>query len=138
MEACAQTFYRSTQQERFAAIHWKQGLQPTPRVTITVPEKTETSPAGPPAESPQLPKVADTVAAMEPPVRAESTPMRAWRVRAIWGLISISLLPGLVVAVAPAFWRALPSWAHWTAYAFSGVLIVAVVGLIVTDDGARE
>lgn len=133
-------FYRSIQ-ERVVAIHWKQGPQPTPRVTITVPENTEPSPAGPPpepAEPPKLPKVSDTVAPTEAPTGAEPTRMRASLVRAIWALIVISLLPGIVAGLMPAFWGALPWWAHWTAYAFSGVLILTVVGLIVTHDGARE
>jgi len=123
------------------AIHWQQGQQPIPRVTSTVPANTEAAPAEPPpgrAEPAKLSNVSDTPAPSEAPAGAEPTPMRAARVRAIWGLIAISLLPGIVAALAPALWHALPSWAHWTTYGFCGVLILTIVWLIVTHDAARE
>jgi hypothetical protein len=123
------------------AIHSQQGPQPTTRVTITVPENTQSGPSGPPpepAEPSALPTVPDTVAPTDPPAVAESTPMRSSRVRAIWGLIALGLLPGFLAGLAPTFWRGLPYWAHWTAYAFSGVLILAVVGLIMSQGSARE
>jgi hypothetical protein len=124
------------------AIHSQQGPQPTSRINIRVPENTEPGPDGPPPE-PVIPsellEVPDTVAPTDAPKGAESAPMRVSRVRAIWGLMVVGLLPGLVAGLAPAFWRALPTWAHWTAYTFSGVVILAVVGLVVTHGGeARE
>ena len=124
------------------AIHRNQGPEPTPQVTITVPASTNPNPTGPPPGSaglPVLPKGRDGVVPREEvPGDAEYPPMRVSRLRAIWGLIVMSLLPGIVAVLAPTFWHGLPAQAHWAAYAFSGVLILAVVGLIVAPDGARK
>lgn len=122
------------------SIHSQQGPRPTPRVTIAVPQTPQPEAADLKSEPAQPPKLADVSPHVEPteaPRAREATPMRTSRVRAIWGLTLFSLMPGVAVGVAPTFWHGLPSWAHWTAYGFSGILISAIVGLIVKDDGAR-
>jgi hypothetical protein len=126
------------------AIHSQQGKQPTPRVAIILPEGADPHAAEPPAEAseaseaPEAPQVPAAAERSEATVQAEPTPARGSRVRAIWGLLTLSLLPGLVATIAPGFWRALPSWGHWVAYGFSGVLILVAVGLIVTHEEGRE
>lgn len=123
-------------------IHGKQNPEPALRVTIIVPASTDPRPTGSPpeaADSPVLPIGRDAVAPREEvPRGAEYTPMRVSRLRTIWGLIVMSLVPGIVAALAPEVWHSLPAQAHWAAYALSGGLILTVVGLIVTHDGARK
>ncbi|HZM28367.1 MAG TPA: hypothetical protein VFB89_13555 [Gemmatimonadales bacterium] len=122
------------------AIHSQQGPKPTPGVAITIPESSKVSPdsptsADPPELSNQRPAAAEPVV---PPDASESKPPRSSRAKAIWGLAVTSLSPGIVVGVAPAFWHGLPTWAQWSAYAVSGVLMLLVVGLIVTPRRATE
>jgi len=122
------------------AIHAQQGSKPTPRVEITVPESSKVSPDSPPASA-DPPELSNQPAAVEPivlPDGSESKPTRSSRARAIWGLAAISMSPGIVVGVAPAFWQGLPTWAQWSAYAFSGVLMLLVVGLILAPSRAPE
>ena len=119
------------------SIHSQPGPRPTPRVLITVPQNAEPRAAEPesaPTEPPTIGEAPKTVEPMKAPRVSESTPMRASRVRAIWGMTLFSLVPGAVVAVAPDFWHGLPSWGHYTAYTFSGILILVLVGLIVKPD----
>ena len=119
------------------SIHSQPGPRPTPRVLITVPQNAEPRGAEPESEPTEPPKIAEapkTVEPMKAPRVSESTPMRASRVRAIWGMTLFSLMPGAVVAVAQDFWHGLPSWGHYTAYTFSGILILVLVGLIVKRD----
>src|SRR5262249_35042893 len=121
-------------------IHSQQGPRPTPRVEITIPESSKVSPDSPgSADSPELsnqqPAAAEPIV---PPDASESKPTRSSRAKAIWGLDAISLSPGIVVGVAPAFWHGLPTWAQWSAYAVSGVLMLLVVGLILTPHRATE
>jgi len=119
------------------SIHSQPGPRPTPRVLITVPQNAEPRAAEPesaPTEPPTIGEAPKTVEPMKAPRVSGSTPMRASRVRAIWGMTLFSLMPGAVVAVAPDFWRGLPSWGHYTAYTFSGILILVLVGLIVKPD----
>jgi hypothetical protein len=104
---------------------------------ITVPQNAEPRAAEPesaPTEPPKIGEAPKTVEPMKAPRVSGSTPMRASRVRAIWGMTLFSLVPGAVVAVAPDFWHGLPSWGHYTAYTFSGILILVLVGLIVKPD----
>jgi hypothetical protein len=125
------------------AIHSQQGKQPTPRAAIILPEDVDPRAAGPPAEASaaseasEPPQVPETAERSEATAQAEPTPRRKSRVSAIWGLLTLSLLPGLVASITPGFWRALPSWGHWAAYGFSGALILVALGLIVTHDDGR-
>ena len=118
------------------AIHRQQGVQPSDRVRVTIPEHgapNPGSPAGEPEELTEPPGQPEPVGQPTTSPAAEPAPMRGGRVRVIWGMIAASLLPGGIAALAPAFWHGLPSWAHWTAYGVSGTLLLAVIGLIVKD-----
>jgi hypothetical protein len=123
------------------SIHSQQGPRPAPSVKVTIPENLDTGAAGPapaPAEPPKLADVPPTVERREPQGGTEGIPMRPGRVRTIWSLMVVSLLPGVLAVVARDFWHGLPSWAHWTAYTFSGILILTAVGLIVKHAGAGQ
>jgi hypothetical protein len=122
------------------ASHSQQGPKPAPGVAITIPESNNVSPDSPPSADPprlsnQQPAAAEPIV---PPDASESKPTRSSRAKAIWGLAAISLSPGIVVGVAPAFWHGLPTWAQWSAYAVSGVLMLSVVGLILIPRRATE
>ena len=87
-------------------IHGKQNPEPAPRVTIIVPATTNPRPTGSPPEAADPPVLPgrDAVAPREEvPRGAEYTPMRISRLRTIWGLIVMSLVPGIVAALAPGF-----------------------------------
>ena len=123
------------------AIHSQQGPTPTPRVGITIPESSKVSPdspatsADPPELTNQQPAAAEPVV---PRDASESKPTRSSRARAIWGLAAVSMSPGVLVGVAPTFWHGLPTWAQWSGYALSGVLMLIVVGLILAPSRAAE
>lgn len=125
------------------AIHRKQEPEPThPWVTIVVPANPEPSPTGRPPASAEPPSLAEghgvEDSGDQAPPGGEYALMGTARLRTIWGLVATSLLPGAVATGAPQVWQGLPPWAHWTAYACSGLLIFAVMGLIVRHDGARK
>ena len=112
------------------AIHSQQ-KNPEPRVFI------ETAPA-PTTVEPETTKPA-AEAASAPVVRDPSPAgTRPYRVRTIWSLLAVSLLPGVLARAAPELWAGLPATWHWVAYTCSGVLLVAATILIVRPVDARR
>jgi hypothetical protein len=113
------------------AIHSQQ-KNPEPRVFI------ETAPAAAPVEPQAKPKPA--AEATSAPVVRDPSPAdtRTYRVRTIWSLLALSLLPGVLARAAPERWAGLPAVGHWAAYACSGVLLVAAIILMLKPVDARR
>jgi hypothetical protein len=120
------------------AIH-SQPKNPAPRVFIEVPVTPESAPAPAPAEPETTkPKPPAEATASAPVVRDPSpADARTYRVRTIWSLLALSLLPGVLARAAPELWAGIPAAWHWAAYACSGMLLVAATILIVRPVDAR-
>ena len=62
-------------------------------------------------------------------------PTRWSRTHTIWTVITLSLLPGVIVALFRDEWQQLPTGVRGAAYFTSAVLIVAAFYLIITGGG---
>jgi hypothetical protein len=123
-------------QEHVVAIHSQQGPSRDHYSRKQQGLARQSSHVGnPPELTNEQPAAAEPVA---PRDASESKPTRSSRARAIWGLAAVSMSPGVVVGVAPTFWHGLPTWAQWSGYAVSGVLMLIVVGLILAPSRAAE
>ncbi|HEY8258145.1 MAG TPA: hypothetical protein VIG08_10885 [Gemmatimonadales bacterium] len=68
----------------------------------------------------------------------EQRPSRWTRTHTIWTLISLSLLPGVLVALFQGHWLELPPGVRATAILLSAVLVIAACSLIFAGDDKRD
>lgn len=121
------------------AIHSAQPRTPTPGALIEVPPTQQSVPSPTPARAPaSTRRPTDAMSAGQVARDPSPAETRTYRTRAIWSLLALSLLPGVVARALPTLWLGLPEAWHWAIYVCSGALLVAASILIVKPVDARR
>ena len=82
--------------------------------------------------------VGATTDAVTDAAAAEVRPWRWTRTHTIWTLISLSLIPGFVIALFRGHWLEVHAGVKAAVYVTSAMLIVAAAGLIMFGGGRRS